>query len=362
MKSIFIFGYYGFQNIGDEAILSCIINDLRKFISNPKIKVLTYNAELTKKEHGVDTISRTGIVQVIKAIKESDLVISGGGSLLQDVTSSRSLIYYLSLIFFAKLFNKKVMFYNNGYGPVNKKLNKFFIKKILKKVDLITLRDVDSKRELEKVGLRNNNINVNVDTTFTLMSSDEKKLDEIFRIESIPFDKKIVGISPRKWRNDGRTKEVIANAIDYISSKGLNVVLIPMKYPDDLEYCNQIKEICNSNPYIIKNYYSPKDVLGIIGRCHFLIGIRLHALIFAAAKLVPMIGIEYDPKNKSFLEMVSQKNAGRIEDIEEEDLFLYIDDVLKNIDVYREILKDKTKNFKDMALKTGKMASELIDE
>lgn len=359
MKRVFIFGYYGFKNAGDDAMLESIINSIKKIRSDVDISVLTYNAKYTKTTHKVDVISRSKIFEIVSAIKNCDLLISGGGSLLQDITSSRSLIFYLGLIFMAKIFGKKVMFYGNGYGPVSKKFNRLLIKRLVNKVDLVTLRDDISREELNKLGVIHN-VEVTADPTFTMKACDSNRLNEIFSIEKIPTDKELVGISIRRWKNDEKTKETIASAIDHISELGANVVLIPMKYPDDLDFSIKVKEICKTQPFIIENYYKPEEILGIISKMTMLVGIRLHSLIFAAIENVPMVAIEYDPKVKGFIKLVSQESVGDIGELDPINLCLSIDKVYHNRENYKKILSSKKPLFEEKALKTATLAIDLL--
>lgn len=361
MKKVFIFGYYGFKNCGDDAILESIINNLKNVRDDLEISVLTYVAQHTKKAHGVTPVSRSKLRNIIRNIKDCDLLISGGGSLLQDVTSSRSLIFYLGLIFIARLYKKKVMFYCNGYGPVKRKLNRILIKKIINKVDLITLRDEESGKELKKLGITENVV-VAADAAFTMEPSDKERIDEIADIEGITGDKDVIGISVRRWTNDQRTKHVISKTIDYLSSNNKKVVLIPMKYPDDVEFSLEIQQMCEFKPHVIENYYSPREVLGIIGRFKMLIGIRLHALIFAAIANVPVVGIEYDPKINGFLKLIDGVNSGDINKLDFTNLCLCIDKVLKNCDKYKSKLAERKVELKDKVLSVSQKASDLLDK
>lgn len=360
MNKILICGYYGFKNVGDEAILQSIVTDLRSIKPDIDISVLTYNAEYTRKAHNVNSISRSKIFDIIKTIINCDLMICGGGSLLQDITSSKSLVFYLGLIILAKLFKKKVMLYCNGYGPIKRKTNKLLIKGILSRVDLITLRDFESKKQLEKIGITKK-IKVTADAAFTMKPVDKERVKEIFKKEAIPLDKKIIGISIRRWKNDDKVKQVISGMIDYFFQKGFNIVLLPMKYPDDLEFSMEVCEMCTKKPYVIKNFYIPQEVLGIIGEFSLLVGIRLHSLIFAAIQNVPMVGIEYDPKVGSFLEIVKQKNVGKIEELDLANLCLCIEEVFTNMDKYKNRLIEKKDELVNKVRLTAEMVVEMLN-
>ena len=102
----------------------------------------------------------------------------------------------------AKLFNKPVMVYANGIGPINRKINRFLTRKILNQVDLITLRDKDSRIFLKELDVENDNIYVTADPVFTLEPTKEEIILGIFEKEGIPGDKPLVGVSVRNWRNE----------------------------------------------------------------------------------------------------------------------------------------------------------------
>ena len=87
MHRIVISGYYGFNNIGDESILKAVVDNLRDRIEDIDITVLSQNPESTREKFGVKAVDRMSVAQIVKSIARSDLLISGGGSLLQDVDS-----------------------------------------------------------------------------------------------------------------------------------------------------------------------------------------------------------------------------------------------------------------------------------
>jgi len=112
MHRIVISGYYGFNNIGDESILKAVVENLQERLRRIEITVLSQNPENTREKFGVKAVGRMKPVQIIRSIFKCDLLISGGGSLLQDVTSKRSILYYLAIMWIAILFRKKVFIYS----------------------------------------------------------------------------------------------------------------------------------------------------------------------------------------------------------------------------------------------------------
>lgn len=363
-KRIIISGYYGFNNSGDDAILKAIIKDFKKSNSSIEITALSNDPLLTEKVYGVDAINRFKMRNVIKAIKGCDLFISGGGSLLQDVTSTRSILYYIALMKLAKRYNKPIMVYANGIGPINKKINRVLTKNILDKVDLITLRDKDSRVFLDELGVKNKNIYVTADPVFTLEPSKDAIIDNIFKEEGVKSDKPLVGISVRNWTNSESLINNLSKAVDYmISEYKVNVIIIPMHYPKDLSISKSILDkVTKEGCYVISNRHSVEDIMGIIKRLEIIIAMRLHSLIYAATQDIPMVGIVYDPKIEGFLKSIGMEHMCKVENVNYTQLVKNIDYVWKNKDELRNKLMKSDKRMKEQALKNVSMALDLLKE
>ncbi|MFA6432089.1 MAG: polysaccharide pyruvyl transferase family protein, partial [Candidatus Margulisiibacteriota bacterium] len=136
MKAI-ISGYYGFGNIGDEAVLKAIIDGFNKYQPSVQLTVLSSAPHFTKEINKVRAIPRDISFDLIKEIWETDVFISGGGSLFQDLTSKKSFYYYIGLVFLAKLFGKKTVVLGQGIGPLRSSMNRHICKWVLNYVDLI---------------------------------------------------------------------------------------------------------------------------------------------------------------------------------------------------------------------------------
>lgn len=123
MNRILVSGYYGFANSGDDALLGAIIQNMREYDPDMEITVLSKNPAETRALYGVESINRYNMFQIMSRMKKAKLLISGGGSLLQDRTSSKSLYYYLTIIRLAQTLGTKVMLYANGIGPLTREKN-----------------------------------------------------------------------------------------------------------------------------------------------------------------------------------------------------------------------------------------------
>ncbi len=121
---IMISGYYGYKNTGDDSLLQAIIKNITEIKPYVDITVLSINPAETARLYGVRSIHRFNALKIIRAMKRTKLLISGGGSLMQDVTSTQSLLYYLSIILAAKKSGAKVMVYASGIGPIKNRNNR----------------------------------------------------------------------------------------------------------------------------------------------------------------------------------------------------------------------------------------------
>lgn len=359
MKRVFIFGYYGFRNLGDEAILSSIVKMIKEQNSKVEISVLSYNVKYTESTHKIKGVSRNSIFDILNAIKNSDLVISGGGTLLQDTTSSRSLIYYLAIISIAKFFKNPVLFFCNGFGPIKKSFNKFLARKVTNMVDRIVLRDPKSKAVMEQMGITKD-CDVTADAAFYLDGVDSVRVKEILEKEDIPVDNPIIGISVRPWSVGENFLNTMAKFADYISAKGLTVVFVPMQPIKDEEVSANIMKRMEKQAFMLRGEYTPEEVLGIIGKLDILVAMRLHALIFAGIKEIPMIGLEYDPKVDAFLKMVQQRNAGKVEELDFLNLCIEFDNLWNKRNEEAQKLSDIGENLKEMVQRNKDILSKML--
>lgn len=346
MINLLIAGYHGYGNCGDEATLMAMTTNIKEMAPDVNITAISHIPELTKKEYNINSIQRFNAIEVMRAIVKSDIILSGGGTLIQNGTSTRSLLYYLSIIKMAKLFKKKVMLYSNGIGPVNGKLNRKLVKMVVDNVDLITLREEFSKKDLLDMGVIKPEIHITADAAFTLKSIDDEKARQFLIKEKIPLDKELIGVSVRNWSKakygDKYIKE-IAKACDNMVKQGKTVLFIPMEQPKDIETSKKVMYEMKQDSYILQELYKPDEILGIIGQMNLILGMRLHTLLFSASKKVPMIGLVYDPKIEYYLDVLNMPNGGdvRTGDIDAKRLTAQMEGMFLNLERYQDILAEK---------------------
>lgn len=308
-KQIVLSGYYGFDNIGDEAVLFSIVSLIKKEIPAANIVVLSNNPEKTKATYNVESINRWDLKQVAKVIKASDLLISGGGSLLQDVTSSKTIPYYLGIVKIAQFYKKKVVFYSQGIGPVNKGFSKTLIKMIVNKVDAIFVREPASKALLEEIGVKQP-VEVSIDPVIGI------NLGREVATRGTKVQKPSVGVYIRPWQNEAHDENLLQSmtpVLGKLVSEGYKVYLIPMHYEQDREIAFKLKDkliggklAAKEEVEVVDKMLSIEEVLDYTSSFDMIIGMRLHSLIMAAAEKVPMVALSYDPKVTAFMKEINQ--------------------------------------------------------
>ncbi|MBE6113199.1 MAG: polysaccharide pyruvyl transferase CsaB [Peptococcaceae bacterium] len=316
---ILLSGYYGFDNAGDDAVLFAIVQALREIIPDVDITVLSNQPEKTAQQFGVKAVDRWGKTSLPKAIKDCDVLISGGGSLLQDVTSKNGILYYLGVIKLAQMMRKKVIVYAQGIGPVNEPRNRALVAKILNKVQAITVRDFDSRRELMEMGVYRE-IMVAVDPVLGISadSIDEAQGLQLLRGAEAGYidGKKTLMVAARNWKHSDRFFKEIAESCDAMAEQGWQVVFVPFHYPEDVEAGRNIASLMKRDAVVLSGNYSPQETMAVLKNADLIMGMRLHSLIMGAALLKPMVGLSYDPKVTSFMQLLRQPDCYPVDSVE----------------------------------------------
>lgn len=362
-KEILISGYYGFKNNGDDALLEAIIRDINKHKESPNIVVLSADPKETFENYSVRAINRLNVFEIFKHMKKAELLISGGGTLIQDRTSSKSLWYYLYVIKSALANNVRVMLYSNGIGPLEKAPNKVRAKKVLDKVNMITLRDNMSLDELRGIGVTNPNAMVTADPAFNLGGVGTQRGKQILEKAGIPTDRNLIGISVRKLGMNDNTEEILAKVIDTVTEKyNLYPVFIPMQEAKDAPISRSIMAKMSSDAGIVTNIRNVDDMISVVANMHLCMGMRLHLLTYSAINSVPVIGIVCDPKIKGFMELIGQKRYSDLKFMSFNELMGHIDECMQNYENIKLELSEVCEVYKQKADLNGKIAIDIYEK
>ena len=350
MKKILLAGYYGFGNLGDEAILEMAIKQILEITDRKNITVLSGNKEATRKKYKVDTIDRYNVFSIVNRLVKSDAVVFGGGSLLQDITSKRSIYYYLFLIRLAKIMNNKVIMLSQGIGPIVSENSITAVKRTLKFIDYITVRDKNSMEFLENIGMDKNRIFLSTDPVINL------KEGEIHPKKSNVLKK--VCFSLRNWKNADVSKKISIVAEKLISSN-IECYFVPFYYNEDLELIKQVENKLGDKAVYYKERLTTDEAFNIIRGMDVLVGVRLHSLIFAAAANVPFAAVSYDHKIDHFVESVNMDVACRIDNIDADHLYDVIIDIICNEAEEKRKLSESVANLREYTKINYKILKEI---
>ena len=342
-RRVLVSGYYGYDNLGDETILETICN---RYKDRYDLVVLSKQPQQTEKKLGVTSVSRFHILKVRKAIRRCDFLLSGGGSLLQDRTSTRSLLYYLSVMHLVQRDGKPVMVYANGIGPVRGKWNRKLVVRVLQKVSKITLRDEDSLQELHNMGLTREDILVTADPVFSLKPKGTKMAAELWAQLGIPNDAPVMGISLRAVSQS--TAERMAALVDGIcADTGYIPVFLCMQPAVDLRSAKTVMERMHTKAYLLPGQLTEQQVMSALGAMQLVISMRLHALIFAAVAGTPVMGFDYDPKLLSLLRTLDMPSLGDVQDLNVEQGRRLAADFAVRTEEYRERIRVSTEQLRE---------------
>lgn len=355
-KKIIMSGYFGFSNSGDDAILKSIIESFKSLDPNLNIKVLSKDTDLTEREYGVAAVDRFKFFDVRKSLKASDMLISGGGSLLQDKTSSRSIWYYLLIMKLAKRYKKKVFVYSNGVGPINKRFNRNITRRVLNKVDYITLRDKDSYDFIKSIGVNNPNVKVLSDPVFNLKEASDESVRKKFDI-----NEDTVLVSIRSWMDDEKLISELSKFLNYLLDDGKNIVFMPMQTPRDTTISEKIAANIKSSK-IIDEKYPVEILMSLMKNADFIVAMRLHAMIYAIHQNLPFIGLSYDPKTETLLKDFDESINIDVDAINYDDLLKAYKYIKDNRDSFISNLNTINEENKKKAIEASKLALELLED
>lgn len=321
---IVLAGWHGHDNAGDDATLRTFIEQIVGQ-EERELVVLSELPERVIAEFGSDRVSSTphyetvglhGLTHLLKGrlkrhlglLRQSDMFVLGGGSLLRDNTSWHNLLRVIDEIFWCRVFGKKVVLYAAGIGPLTTRLGRWLVQQTALRSDLITVRDEGSCEQLLALGIERGRINVVADPGFVLAGKPVTDTELLRRVK-VPGT---VGFFPSLgFIEDGTDlSEVprIASALDELHEKhGLNFLSMPMRVlPDEIDdvYVTRLVQDKMRFPdalHVYESRLAAEQLKWLTGEFEFNLTIRLHALIFSLANGTPAVAIEYEPKVTNLL-------------------------------------------------------------
>lgn len=311
----FIFGYYGWGNVGDDAMLNVILREFSIVNTEVVFSVLALcPMKIQKDMENKIKFVRPSIIPAITEILKSSTFILGGGTHLYEhrskIKTFKIQIRIFLLVVFAKIFGKKVLIIGNGFGPFYSNLGTIFPRLICTLSDFTSVRDRRSCKYL-----KNWNITNNIVESFDLallLSSPHKELNSKREIKTLG-----VSVTPlfKYYHDDGKKdnlliKELSIHLNNWLKGrKDVNIHLFVFHdgiKNNDLSLTEALKDLLESKDQIklIRYGSDPEKILSLIGQCDAFIGTKYHSCVFAYINNLPMLIIDYHMKCRIFGEEI----------------------------------------------------------
>jgi len=276
---VLLLGYYGYGNFGDELMRMSIEDFFAKF-------KIDYTIALPKRISR-DTVSRFSLLEMIDATFDSDMLVYGGGGLLQDITSTKSFIYYASVIRLSLLLNKPVILFGNSLGPVKKAIDRYMLRSILKnKKVYVFARDLISYRYAKYL---NQNAVLSCDPSVRYLKKvalDKEKVEKKYDLILIP-----------KKSEDAERYNILKKYFE-------NIIICPSQ-ETDIPVSKKIAK--NLNCELFEDISNIDDVLTCILSSKFIISERFHPSLVGGYFGIPFISLENSKAERFFRRYTDRK-------------------------------------------------------
>ena len=295
-------GYFGFANAGDEAVLASMIGALQSQRSNATFCATSGNPAQTRAMHNCDAVGRQSPRELMDAIKNCDVFLSGGGSLLQDVTSVRNVVYYTGVLRMARLSGKPAMMYAQGVGPLRNAISRKLARAAFSSAEIATVRDPQSAQLLREIGVTRA-VEITADPVWNLAPAS-----------GVAREPKRWVVALRSWPGEdaGAIKTIVFSLRAAASAHNATLKFLPMQPGPDDEILDGLVEA--SEKLEVKNK-KPADLVALAGSGDLTIAMRLHALIFAASQGVATVALDYDPKVSALATLLGAPILGSPADV-----------------------------------------------
>ncbi|MUL35997.1 polysaccharide pyruvyl transferase family protein [Gloeocapsopsis dulcis] len=363
-KRVLICGYYGNYNLGDEAMLTGMLRLLRQEHDQWRVTVFSKDTQDTKIRHSVEAIpyqSGEFKAQYNLTLLQNQYFILGGGDLLRDSVNNSKAERWLRPLQQAIRLRRRTLVLGISVGEIWRKETQKIIPQVLDQVNLLAVRDADSKTQLEKLGVRKN---IHVMSDLALHGLPELSPQSTTHLANQPIQ---IGIAVRPLVKSGYSTDVnayfkfqqeIAAIADFLAEQyGATIHFFPFQalktgyHPTDddrISILNILRYSRCSNQFVVHHYFeSLQNLIQLISQLDLTIGMRLHSLILSAGLGVPVIAVEYASKVRGFMQEIGQGEYSiPIECFNREQLLPIIRDILNDPLMARKHVAAGIKNYR----------------
>jgi polysaccharide pyruvyl transferase CsaB len=340
------------------------VAEIRATAPGAEITVFSRQPRHTESEHAVDRVlpARETVRAELEAeLERLDLLLLGGGGLLYD----REAEAYLQIARLAQSVGAPTATFAIGAGPLERTNERRAVAAVLNGMHRVTVRELSAKRLLEEIGVEQD-IVVTADPALLLEPAEFPR--EQLEREGIGTGRKLVGMSVREpggaaeGLESGVYHSLLADAADYIVTRfDADVLFVPMERQDIREAHRVVAEMaCLERAFILKGDYGPRELLALMDRFDMAVGMRLHFVIFAALRGVPVHALPYASKVTSFLEQVGLPTPGPVQREHAGVLLAALDRLWDNRERERSTLAERVPALKQRARQTAPLVLELL--
>jgi polysaccharide pyruvyl transferase CsaB len=320
-----ISGYYGERNLGDEAILAGILQEIQRCDLDAQFAVLSFDPADTRRRHGVEALSTSlrDPAALMRAMRAADLLVSGGGSFLHEADFAlhgrsfllrdgrlRPVPYFLSVVLLAQRVGLPVMWYAQGLGPLHTSSARRMVALAGSRSLVVTWRDPDSARLAGEIGVRSPVQLVVPDPAYALESLETSAARRLLVESGLPAGVPFIAVCPRPWLGRMAYQETLIAALTAVANReNLAVVMLPFQERLDAPLCRRIAADPRlaERAWVVAGIDDPRSLAGILGQAVFSVPMRLHAGILSAAAGTPAVALDYDPKVRAFARQTRQE-------------------------------------------------------
>jgi polysaccharide pyruvyl transferase CsaB len=317
-------GSYGGLNLGDEAILAGILSELRRTLP-VEITVFSRDADDTKQRHRVERVvpvRKLSRGEALPEVQRLDLLILGGGGILFDGEAQN----FLREVELAHEHRVPVMVYAVSAGPLRDPAAQKAVREALARAQVVSVRERGARQILEEIGVH---VDIAVTADPALLLKPEPVPADALKREGLDTKRPLVGMSVREPGaaapdiSESAYHQLLADVADFMVDRyDADIVFVPMEPKmRDTQQCHAVAAQMLRAPRatVLKGDYTSGQLLTLIERFAFVVGMRLHFLIFASLQNVPFVALPYAPKVHGFLEDLNitmppfaQVSAGRL--------------------------------------------------